>query len=57
MYSVVRYNKFADEHFITIPDDIVIALDLKAGDTLTWTIKDGKVYLSKQEKKLRKCND
>ena len=50
MYSVVRYNKFADEHFITIPDDIVTALDLKAGDTLTWTIKDGKVYLSKQEK-------
>lgn len=51
MRSTVRYNKFADEYFITIPDDVVTALDLKEGDTLIWTIEDGKVYLSKEKVK------
>lgn len=51
MRSRVEYNKFADEYFITIPDDIIQLLDLKFGDVLVWTIDEGKVYLAKREEK------
>jgi bifunctional DNA-binding transcriptional regulator/antitoxin component of YhaV-PrlF toxin-antitoxin module len=51
MFSRVEYNKFADEHFITIPDDIIELLNLEVGDILEWTIIEGKVYLAKREKK------
>ena len=51
MFSRVEYNKFADEHFMTIPDDIIQLLNLEVGDVLVWTINEDKVYLAKREKK------
>lgn len=50
LQSRVEYNKFSDEHFITIPDDIIQLLNLEAGDVLVWTVEEGKVYLAKREK-------
>jgi bifunctional DNA-binding transcriptional regulator/antitoxin component of YhaV-PrlF toxin-antitoxin module len=51
MQSRVEYNRFEDEHFITIPDDLIELLKLEVGDILEWTIIEGKVYLAKREKK------
>lgn len=51
MHSRVEYNRFEDEHFITIPDDLIELLKLEVGDILEWTIIEGKVYLAKREKK------
>jgi bifunctional DNA-binding transcriptional regulator/antitoxin component of YhaV-PrlF toxin-antitoxin module len=45
MHSIISYNAFTDEHYITLPDDIVELLDLCAGDTLEWVIQDNKVYI------------
>jgi hypothetical protein len=51
MHARVEYNRFEDEHFITLPDDIIQLLKLEAGDILEWTLSEGKVYLAKREKK------
>ncbi|NDC22295.1 AbrB/MazE/SpoVT family DNA-binding domain-containing protein [bacterium] len=51
MQSRIEYNKFVDEYFITIPDDIIELLKLEAGDILEWTIESDRVYLAKREKK------
>ena len=47
--STVTYNSFTDEYFIVIPDDVIEFLKLVPGDTLTWSIKDEKVYIEKKE--------
>jgi hypothetical protein len=44
----IEYNKFTDEHFITIPDDIIQLLKLESGDVLVWTLNEGKVYIAKR---------
>jgi len=49
MQSRIEYNKFSDEHFITIPDDILQLLNLSVGDVLVWTVEEGKVYIAKRE--------
>jgi hypothetical protein len=51
MHSRIEYNRFEDEHFITIPDDLIELLKLEVGDILEWTISEDKVYLAKREKK------
>ena len=51
MHSRVEYNRFEDEHFITLPDDIIQLLNLEPGDILEWTVTEDKVYLAKREKK------
>jgi hypothetical protein len=51
MHARVEYNRFSDEHFITIPDDIIQLLNLEPGDVLVWTVEKDKVYLAKREKK------
>ena len=48
--SRVEYNKFTDEYFITIPDDVVEALQLEPGDILVWSIDEDRVVLTKQPK-------
>lgn len=51
MISRVEYNKFTDEFYITIPDDIVELLALEPDDILVWSIDDtNNVYLAKQIK-------
>lgn len=45
--SRVEYNKFSDEYFITIPDDIVESLQLEPGDLLEWRIEGDRVFLQK----------
>lgn len=50
--SIVEYNKFSDEYFITLPDDIVQSLQLAAGDTLEWFVENNKVYLTKKNPEL-----
>lgn len=51
MHSRIEYNRFEDEHFITLPDDIIQLLNLEPGDVLVWTLEKDKVYLAKREKK------
>lgn len=48
--SRVEYNKFTDEHYIVIPDDIVEALQLEAGDTLEWELTPSGMLLTKKIK-------
>jgi hypothetical protein len=50
MHARVEYNRFSDEHFITIPDDIIQLLGLEPGDVLVWTVEKDKVYIAKREK-------
>lgn len=45
----IEYNKFTDEHFITIPDDVIELLELKMGDILVWSIETNRVCLKKRE--------
>ncbi len=54
MISRIEHNKFTDEYFITIPDDIVEALELEVGDTLEWKLlANGSVAISKKLKTWR----
>ena len=46
--SKIEYNKFTDEYFIVIPDDIAERLHLKAGDTLDWIIDGKRIIITKK---------
>ena len=49
MISRVEYNKFTNEYFITVPDDIIEALGLEAGDQLVWEVVGDKIFVSKKQ--------
>lgn len=44
----VEHNKFTDEYFIVIPDDIIQLLNLITGDTIAWSEDSNKVLFGKE---------
>lgn len=43
--GVVEHDKEFDEHLITFPDEMIVALGWKVGDHIDYVLEDGKVYL------------
>ena len=43
--GVVEYDNEFDEYLITFPEDMLVALGWKEGDTIDYVLQDGKVTL------------
>jgi bifunctional DNA-binding transcriptional regulator/antitoxin component of YhaV-PrlF toxin-antitoxin module len=49
MTAQIEYDKFHDEYYLVIPEDMMDELGWELGDTLVWTIYENKVSLRKYQ--------